>query len=182
LVDDPGLGCVGFDSACSGHLRDKQLAGCSVELVPDRRSAPFDALALSVCAIPDDLGKTADSAPHEFGLRISVAPGPVLGRGWCVATECAPHLLQFPLAGERTQRVPCAIERKCHPQPTLEDEDEDLSAISVMLPRVDATNPMGCVDDKVADSQAQRILSVVAQRPYTVERVTFLASSPYSPS
>jgi hypothetical protein len=41
---------------------------------------------------------------------------------------------------------------------------------------------MGCVDDKVADSQAQRILSVVAQHPYAVERVTFLASSPYSPS
>ena len=51
-----------------------------------------------------------------------------------------------------------------------------------MLPRFDATNPMGCVDDKVTDGQAQRILSVVAQRPYAVERVTFLASSPYSPS
>jgi hypothetical protein len=99
LLDDPGVSRVGFDSADGGHLCDEQLASCSVELVPDRRSASFDTLALSVCAVPDDLGKTANSAAHEFGLRISVAPRPMLTRRWRVATKCALHLLQLRLAG-----------------------------------------------------------------------------------
>ena len=73
LEADPGVRCLGFDPTRCRDLSDEQLAGGSVKLVSDRRSAPFEARALSVCAVADDLGKPADTAAHEFGLRVPMA-------------------------------------------------------------------------------------------------------------
>jgi hypothetical protein len=56
LLTDPGISCVGFDSAGGGHLRDEQPAGLSIELIPNRRSSSLDARAFSVCPVADDLG------------------------------------------------------------------------------------------------------------------------------
>jgi hypothetical protein len=201
LEADPGIRRVGLDPAGCRHLRDEQLAGCPVELVCDRRSASFDTRALSVCTIADDFGKAADTAVHEFGLGVPVASGPMLDCGRRrVATECALHLLQFRLAGKRPQRVLRAFERKRHPQPVLEDEDEQLAASTLMLPRFDPANPVGGVDDEITHAQTKGYRGLFARNPsvrlavplrvnllrplrhppltYADEKVTFVASGP----
>jgi hypothetical protein len=78
-----------------------------------------------------------------------------------VATKRELHLLQLRLAGERAQCVLGAIERQCHSQPALENEDDRFTVTFVPLPRLDASNPVGGVDDAVTDGETQCFLGVV---------------------